>query len=263
MGALDNGLWLCQFALSLVGAVFAFRYYRSIKILWLFLAFRAIADFLTFSLKFGSDPSDLWASWRWANYWQQTIQHVFLAILAMRVIGEATKSDMRTIRLYGALASFVAGLGLIVAHGAAPWTALSLLQIGARADFALAVLVAGCLFMRELDGIVEPMEGPWQMISAGLLMLLTSHAACSELLRHGMMGGLTASRWMAVGQIAGLVVWLLAVRKKTTEVIAEEPMALYWLSRDGDVYRNTEKVSHKFEPERVTMAEETYRGWVN
>jgi hypothetical protein len=255
MGALDNTLWLGQFALAIVGAVFASRYYRSIKIIWLYLAFRAGADFLTCALRIGSDPSDLWAAWRWSNYWQQMIQYVLLAALAMRVIGAATNADRHTVRLYGSFAAALCVLGLFIAHGSAPWTGEWLLRIGARANFTLAVLVAGQLLLREFNGIVPPMEKPWPSICSGLLALLSSNAACSELLRHGIIGGLEASRWMAVGQIVALSIFAVGMGQKPKES-TEEPYGIYWLGSDREMYRNAERVSQKFEPESVTMVEE-------
>jgi hypothetical protein len=185
-----------------------------INILGYLLAFRASADALTFILKVSGDSSGLWAAWKWADYSQHMIQYVLLAILAMKCLGASVGADPRTVRAYGSLAAVVGILGILFAHGANPWTAYALLQIGSRADFILAVLVGSVLLFREWEVIVTPMEKPWLLISWGLLFAVSSDGLFRELLSHGKISGLAASRLLAGGQLVALSVWAWAVWNK-------------------------------------------------
>lgn len=243
MGQLDSLLWFGEFALALTGALFAFRNYRSIKLFWGYLAFRASADALTFILKLGSDPSDLWALWRWANYFQLMAQYVLLAVLAMRCLGAMVNADQRTIKAYGSLAAFLAGLGIVIVHGAGPWTALYLLQVVSVADFVLGGFMALMLLFREWEVIATPTEKPWMTVCWGLLTAVGTHALFGELLRRGTINGLTASRLMSCGQWLALGVWIVA-GWRTEKVEVEEQAA-----------------PPRFEPESVTILEENQK-WV-
>lgn len=219
MGLLANLLWGCEFILELAGAVLVFRHFRTIKLFWGYLAFRAAADAATFLLKINSDPSDLWATWRWFNYWQLMVQYVVLAVLAMLCIGAAVNADKQTVRRYGSLAGVLGIAAIAIAHGG-PWTAFSLLRVGARADWVLAVLVAGALLLRECDLIVAPMKEPWGWICAGFLVAVTTDGAVSELLAKGQISGVLASRLMACGQVLALAVWIFAaMQRENREVV--------------------------------------------
>lgn len=245
-GLLDNSLWLAQFILELTAAVFAFRHFRANKIFWGYLGFRAAADALTFLLSLVGMPSDLWAAWRWSNYAQLMIQYVWLAILAMRGMGEATNTDERTIRGYSALAALTGIIGIVIAHGAQPWTKEYLLGAGEKADFLLAVIVGGTLLFREFDATVAPMAKPWLSVCWGLLVAVSTDAAARLMWHHGVIGGITTSRLMACGQLVALSVWTWGVLRKQVAEEAQEVMPPL-----------------KFEPESLTIEEESYRGWVN
>lgn len=234
-GPLDNSLWCAEFILELIGAILVFRNFRSIKVLWLYLAFRASADVLSFWLSCGWGRG----GYAWADYAQRMIQYVILAALAMRAIGAAVNADRRTVRLYGTIAALF-GTGVILAEHTGDWTAYSLLQIGARADLGLAALVGGALLLREIEVIVAPLQKPWGWICSGLLTALVVHGAASMLLSQGMIGYLSASRLMACGQLAGLSVWIIGMARPTVELIAiriglghEVPAGTKWLDESA------------------------------
>lgn len=207
-----SSLWCAEFILELAGAVLIFKNFRSIKILWSYLAFRAGADLFSFALACGWGSSH----YGWANYGQRLLGYIFLAALSMRVIGVAFNVDTKTVRKYGTWTAGVAALAIGLTH-AGPWQAASLYVIGFRADMVLGVFIGSAMLLREFEVIVLPMEKHWGLICSATLTAVFSHGLCSELRMHGYIGLTAQSCLMAAGQLVALSIWILAAWRRPQE----------------------------------------------
>lgn len=212
IGPLDNALWLGEFILELAAFVLVFKNLRTIKILWAYLAFRAVADLAGFAIASGWNLD----FYGWSNYGQRLVGYVLLAALAMRVIGVAFNADRDKVKAWSVGAAGITALAIAVLHRG-PWTVRTLYSIGFRVDMAIAVFIAGALFLRDREIIVMPLEKHWSRICSAVLIAIFTHAVCSELNRHGITETTTESRLMAVGQLLALGTWIAAAWSKPVE----------------------------------------------
>lgn len=198
----DYILWFVSFALELSGAVLTFRRQKS---LFAILSFRAAADLISFLALYFFGMEAL----QWVDYVQRMFQYPILSVLAVCCIGAAFKENSRTVRWYSVVVAALTASALVAIHGTLDWTLQNVLWIEEKTAYALALIVAGCMALREAEAMRGRMEKPWGMISAGLLLLLASDGLSATARAHHWVEWMTASRWKSGCAIVAMVIWLI------------------------------------------------------
>jgi hypothetical protein len=194
----DYILWAVILILECAAAYLTFSRQKWLSIL---LGFRAAADLLGMILLgiFGM------TAFRWEDYLQRMIQFPILGVLAVCCAG-AVYGDSRGVRIYSGPVAAVIAVIVAAMHGWMPWKLQTVIWIEEKTVFGIAALVAAALIFRVLDRR-GPIQEPWGVTSAGLLMLLASYALAALAREYHWINWMNASRCGQLGAVAAYVIW--------------------------------------------------------
>jgi hypothetical protein len=230
--ASDYILWLLDFALAGAGAFFAFRRYRSIWALWLYLGFWTFGDAAEFIAQFfGIHAYNL-------TYFSAQFPLLALeVVLTVVLCGEMVRERRRLAEQVALLVGLGTGGFMLMRHHAGFFHIVPILQTELVCCTALGILLAVAWIGRtEVLGL--PLEWHWQVIAVGVLTLTTAQGLSFGLqMKYGMDYWNLVHYVRPVGEIIGLAVLLVAVirRKPAIELV------------------RVDSVGRKFEPTSVLV----------
>lgn len=194
----DYLLWAAVLILESSAAYLTFQRQKCLSIL---LGFRATADLLGMILLGTAGMT----AFQWEDYLQRMIQFPILGVLAVYCAG-AVYGDSRGVRIYSAPIAAVVAVLVAAMHGWMPWNLSTVIWVEEKTVFGIAALVAAALIFRVLDRR-GPIQKPWGVTSAGLLMLLASYALAALSREYHWISWMNASRGGQLGTIATYVIW--------------------------------------------------------
>lgn len=183
--------WFAEFALECSGSLLAYR--RRLWTLLSLLAFRALADIVTFSLwhsHFGKAYGYAW----WSC---QIIQYLLLCALAIQVIA-------RMLVEHRELFPYVYGLVLITTGFAfhAFWVSGLKLEKFLNAEIAASCCLSAAILVGWMSRKAE-LQGRWKWIAGGIVISCAGNAACAAVWKVWSDGW----RLYPLPAIAALLLW--------------------------------------------------------
>lgn len=191
--------WFCEFSLASWGA---FRSYRKLLSLFVYLAFRACAD-VALVLILHYKP----AFYGWANWAQKGIQYAILCFVAAQMCALASGYKNRSkVVLYASGLAVLGGKFAVAVFARGDTPADKILDTALAAQMILLVGIF-------LAGAEKRLPAEWRVVFYGMLTALASNVAVTMASKYW----LGALYLMPVGELIALGMFLYAPSKIKTE----------------------------------------------
>lgn len=205
-----NILWATEFLLEGLGAYFAFR--RKLIPLGAYLAFRSVAEIITFGfLLFAGQGTAFWV-----DFWLRTTAYILFWGLSMFMVAQIMREDEHTTEFYWIMAMIFGTLAVLYFH-AQPLTMHRIWGFEMWADIIAAALVCMAMGVQEFEGRMVP--ALFGMVSLGIGI----HSLSDGLLCAAQYHGKDVAAWYPLGAIAALGLWIIGPMKALkVERLAQE-----------------------------------------